>query len=69
MAVVGSNDNDDDDSVAATKTVKTGQRVSSRAAHLFFLPAHHPQPFYSADEMRSFRTLGLEPGKLFFYKR
>ncbi|KAF8824695.1 hypothetical protein HHX47_DHR7000139 [Lentinula edodes] len=48
MAVVGaapSNDDAEDDSMAATKVVKSGQR-----------------PFYTADEMRSFRTLGLEPG-------
>ncbi|KAJ3886512.1 SPOC like C-terminal domain-containing protein [Lentinula edodes] len=55
MAVVGaapSNDDAEDDSMAATKVVKSGQR-----------------PFYTADEMRSFRTLGLEPGlKLLGFK-
>ncbi|KAJ3862177.1 SPOC like C-terminal domain-containing protein [Lentinula novae-zelandiae] len=55
MAVVGaapSNDDVEDDSMAATKVVKSGQR-----------------PFYTADEMRSFRTLGLEPGlKLLGFK-
>ncbi|KAE9390609.1 Ku DNA-binding complex, Ku70 subunit [Gymnopus androsaceus JB14] len=52
MSVVGSNENDDDDNIAATKIVKTGQR-----------------PFYTADEMRSFRTMGLEPGfKLLGFK-
>ncbi|KAJ3811893.1 SPOC like C-terminal domain-containing protein [Lentinula aff. lateritia] len=55
MAVVGaapSNDDAEDDSMAATKVVRSGQR-----------------PFYTADEMRSFRTLGLEPGlKLLGFK-
>ncbi|KAJ4466240.1 SPOC like C-terminal domain-containing protein [Lentinula aciculospora] len=55
MAVIGaasSNDDTEENSMAATKTVNSGQR-----------------PFYTADEMRTFRTLGLEPGlKLLGFK-
>ncbi|KIK60138.1 hypothetical protein GYMLUDRAFT_200779 [Collybiopsis luxurians FD-317 M1] len=56
MAVVGAaatNDNEDEDEgIAATKVVKSGQR-----------------PFYTSEEMKSFRTLGLEPGfKLLGFK-
>ena len=72
MAVVGAaatNDNEDEDEgIAATKVVKPGQRVG---CPLPVFPSLTPvcQPFYTAEEMKSFRTLGLEPGELSIYQR
>lgn len=64
--VAGDEDNDGDESLGSfgTRLVKAGHRVS---LYIFKrslgLPNFVNQPFYTADEIRSFRTMGLEPGK------
>lgn len=48
-----------------TRVVKAGSRVScSLLEATNEINDLHPQPFYTAEEVRSFRTLGLEPGGL-----
>ena len=68
----GDEDNDGDEPLGSfgTRLVKAGHKVKfhifKRVLGLLNLVN---QPFYTADEIRSFRTLGLEPGKIFWGHR
>jgi hypothetical protein len=61
----GDGDDDDDAGIGGKRSVKSGQRVRNvaRMAVVFHI-FKQMQPFYTVDEMKSFRTLGLEPSIL-----
>ena len=64
----GDEDNDGDESLGSfgTRVVKAGHKVNLYIfERLLGLLSFVNQPFYTADEIRSFRTMGLEPGKNF----
>ena len=58
----GDGDDEDDAGGGGKRAVKVGQRVrnATRIAAAFHI-FKQMQPFYTADEMKSFRTLGLDP--------
>lgn len=64
----GDDDDDGDESQGSfgARLVRAGQKVNLYIFKrlLGSLSLVH-QPFYTADEIRSFRTMGLEPGKIF----
>ena len=63
----GDEDNDADESQGSfgTRVVKLGHKVKLYIfKRLLGLLNLVNQPFYTADEIKSFRTLGLEPGKI-----
>ena len=58
----GDGDDDDDAGVGGKRSVKPGQRVRNAVGiTTAFLIYEQMQPFYTVDEMKSFRTLGLDP--------
>ena len=62
----GDEDDDGDDSLGSfgTRLVKAEHKVKLYIfKRLLRLLSLFNQPFYTADEIRSFRTMGLEPGK------
>jgi len=63
----GDGDNDGDEPLDSfgTRLVKAGHKVSLYIfKRLLGLLNLVNQPFYTADEIKSFRTMGLEPGKI-----
>ena len=58
------NDGDGDESQGSfgTRLVKVGHKVKLYIFNRLSGLLNFNQPFYTADEIRSFRTMGLEPG-------
>jgi hypothetical protein len=48
--------------ISGVRVVKPGSRVSISLESLSLSVIYLAQPFYTAEEIRSFRTLDLEPG-------